>query len=101
MRNILGWFAATLGTGSLVYQCWIVIGCEKARHQALNFDFPLTSLGETMIVMVLPMAASALALILSLICIRAFSGRIGLTVALFSWLAIWLIIGNDGFRYLF
>ncbi len=101
MKRALGWLAVALGAGSLLFQAWIVFGRAEVRQQAMACDFPLTSLGEGLMVMVLPMAASALAALLALISFRVRSGRIGLVAAAVSWLSISLIVGREGFRFLF
>ncbi len=101
MRGVAGWLAVVLGVGSLLFQVWIVAGRAGVREQAMALDFPLTSLGEGLMAMVLPMAASTLSALLSLVSLRLRSGRIGLATAVVGWLAIWLIMGREGFEYLF
>ena len=101
MKRVAGWLAVALAVASLLFQMGIIVANAAIREQAMALDFPLTSLGEGLIIMVLPMAASALSVLLGAIAVNVRSGRIGLVASAVSWLAICLIVGREGFHTLF
>ena len=67
----------------------------------MDLQFPLDSLGEDTLFMILPMLLSALAVVGSVLAIRRKIGRIAFAAAAASWVAIWLVLGTDGFKTLF
>jgi len=101
MKQLSGWLAAALGIGSLLFQGWVVVGHSDVLEQAMALDFPLTSLGEGLVVMLAPMAATVLATILGLISRRLRAGRVGLVAGVLGGVTLWLIVGTEGFRFLF
>ena len=85
----------------MTLQGWLVLSNTEVREQFLALDFPLTSLGEGLLLMALPMGLSALGVIAGICGLRAHRGSLGLLVVLSSWLAVFVLVGTEGFQYLF
>ena len=93
---------ATIAIGlailSILLSLWFVGENPKSRAQFLRLEFPI-EFGESTLLMMLPIALSALALLAGLLtCIRK-RGRVATATALLSWVVIWVILGQNGFGY--
>jgi hypothetical protein len=98
--KIVGTLAAILAFLSILASVWIAVDTPACRAQALRLEFPL-HLQEGALAMALPMGLASAAFVGGLIAFRRKQGRLAVAVGLTSWLLIWVILGNDGFRYLF
>src|SRR5262245_39278183 len=84
-RLRLGWMAAGLAIASVASATGIVIDHDAARAQLFSLQLPLDALGESALLMVLPLGLSALATALAWMSCRRRSGRWGLALAAVSW----------------
>ena len=100
MKNIgrIGLLLALLSIGLTLF---LVLGHPGARAQFLSVTFPVTATGERTVLMLGPIALSALATVASLLAVIRRVGRVGMGVAVLSWLLILLVLGREGLRYLF
>lgn len=90
-----------LSAASIIITIYVVLGNPHVRAQAFTLDFPLTSLGEGVLIMVLPMLLSSIAVIICLIRLKEKMARYGLISTFISWLIIWFVLGQSGFKHLF
>lgn len=97
----LGSLAVLLACLSLLATILIVVEDQGARYQLIALDFPLTALHGGKLAMLVPLGLSLLATLGSLLAIFHRIGRLALVASLVSWGAIWLVLGERGFRYLF
>ena len=97
----LGALAVLLASLSLLATTLIVMENHGARHQLLALTFPLTALHGEKLAMLVPLGLSLLATLGGGLSILYRIGRLALLASLLSWGAIWLVLGKQGFRYLF
>ncbi len=101
LATLAAYLGLVCGLGSLGFQLWIVLGIPEVREQMLAFDFPLTSLGESILAMVIPLALSGLAVLGGLAGWKSRMSRSALVVAALSWAALFTVLGVEGFHTLF
>ncbi len=86
---------------SIVVSLWLVLGNPEARSQLVSLDFPLSGIGEAAFGMLIPLILSGTATFISLITWKVQRGQVVGGIALVSWIVIWLVMGKQGFEYLF
>jgi len=86
---------------SIVITLWLVVSNPAARSQLVSLEFPITSIGEAAFGMIIPLALSGAATFISLFTWKIQNGQVVGGIALVSWFVIWLVLGKQGFEYLF
>ncbi len=86
---------------SIVISLWLVLSTPVARSHLASLEFPITGIGEAAFGMIIPLVLSAAATSLSLFTWKIQIGKVVGGIALVSWLVIWLVLGKQGFEYLF
>ena len=74
---------------------------SEVRRQAFTLDFPLYTMGETTLIMVLSILLSFAASIACLIGMKNRYAQYGLITTVISWLVLYIFLGNEGFKYIF
>jgi hypothetical protein len=64
-------------------------------------EFPITGIGEATFGMIIPLVLSAAATFISLFTCKIQIGQVVGGIALVSWFVIWLVLGKQGFEYIF
>jgi len=91
----------SLGVLSILCSGFIVLRDDQVRVEVFAGRFPLTSLGEGVVSMVIPLALSITALLVGLVCVHHRGGRWEALTAILGLFAAWIILGREGFEYLF
>ena len=86
---------------SIVISLWLVLSNPAVRSQLASLDFPLLGMGEAAFGMIIPLVLSVVATSISLFTWKVQRGQVVGGIALVSWLVIWLVLGKQGFEYLF
>ncbi len=86
---------------SIGISLWLVLSDPAARSQLASLEFPLSGIGEAAFGMIIPLALSAAATLISFFTWKVQRGQVVGGIALVSWLVIWLVLGKQGFEYLF
>jgi|LWDU01.1.fsa_nt_gi hypothetical protein len=98
------WFSRLslfLGVLSIGLSGFLVLGDERIRVEAFAGRFPLTSLGEGVVSMVIPLALSIAGFLVGIVCVQHRVGRWGALSSALGLFAAWIILGRQGFEYLF
>ena len=86
---------------SIVISLWLVVSNPAARSQLASLEFPITGIGEAAFGMIIPLVLSAAASLISFFTWKVQRGQVVGGIALVSWFVIWLVLGKQGFEYLF
>ena len=86
---------------SIGVSLWLVLSNPAARGQIVSLEFPLSGIGEAAFGMIIPVALSAMATLISFFTWQVQRGQVVGGIALVSWVVIWLVLGKQGFEYLF
>ncbi len=90
-----------LSIASIMISVIMVLINPEVRRQAFALDFPLYTMGEKTLFMVLPILLSFAATIACLIGIKNRYAQYGLFTTIISWLILYSFLGNKGFQYIF
>ena len=90
-----------LSIASMMISIMMVLTNSEARRQAFALDFPLYTMGEKTLYMVLPILLSFAATIACLIGIKNRYAQYGLFTTVISWLVLYFFLRNEGFQYIF
>jgi len=99
--RLAGLCALLLILASLGSVAVVVMGNDAVRSEVTKLHFPVRTLGEGNLIMVVPIVLCALGTLCALPAIRHGIGRLALGAAVLNWGVIFVLIGLEGFKSLF
>jgi hypothetical protein len=93
--------ALGLAIASLALSAYFVGSSPEALQQLRALDLPLTGLGERAIGMLIPLLLSTVAGIFGLVAALRRAGWAPLVAAAASWAVASVLLGTEGFHFLF